>query len=1481
MVLAFQINADDSLTFEQVFAGWTGAEVQNAHFGSFMAMNGNTALISYQNSLEIWQFNTTVANGWAQQSGIQSSGSLPGANLVFAIEGDTLITELLAAGASTPTVRIYQENGSTWNQTASFPIDPIAVTISGNTASATDTSGVLHILKQNAAGVWNDIQDINTATSTPSSTATLSTLSATRPPSNNNSPYLSRIQVIGFNVTQGVQTSGGPDVYISSDLDTSQPTNENYLYSFPSEVAQYGYPNNTSQEQALLSAFPVTTVSAASTVFWVRQSNANSDSNNGNPYYGIVQFSPATNSTAGTITDYQVSPNGGATITSSPTLLSAVYSYDSAGRFIRLTEIYDCSISWDQSGSTGAIVLYVQVTVDEADPIVPVNTDIAGSLGNLVAIGQTQGTTAVYAQSELQSGWFNAGGAVTGIALSPDGTTVYATTTNASSGSGALYVLNQGAINPAQPGTLQLELAPTGPDPDPVTFGPGADGTTSGLSSVNLSPNGSDLYVTEPSGAVWMFARNANNSLGTQTLFPASANNLDGVAASATEAAFTLPSNGQTQQFIVTAGAGANTLATFQLIDGQIIADQGSNPDGTDGLGEGDPTDVVTQIQALTLNPAASPVAGVSQVFYAAAPLDNSIFVLNRSSSGVTTVVQRLTDGVIGASGTADSNLAGAAGIAVSPDGQFVYIASTKDGAVAVYERVQFANSSGVTFDGLEYLHAYTTSVFNTTATTPQTATIAVSPDGNNVYVSGPNGLEGFVRNPSTGLLPQALNPVLAHTVSDIIFSEDGTRAYAVSPSTNALLVFSRGMGGALANLASYNTQLDDPESVVLGSAVDAQSQTTVDDQFVYVASAGNNSIAVFDEYSADGTDTLIDGNLHFLELVREGVNGVAGLGGVSVLQESAAINDTTLQFNAAELNVATDTITMPTADGLVTGQNIWFDQDAQAPGGVNTTAGTPYYVRALDDFSFQLFATAASAAADDLMELISLTTANTSGAYVLHTSLPAGAFLYALGTQSNTIAVFARDMDSASPTVGELSFLQEISNEVGNSTGGANDGLYQPNSIAAPTDTVIGNDPVMGMSAGLTTLAGQFVLDQPINTSITAQSVYSFYAGTTGGTITPELFAPVGDLSDPSTLSWTLVASGTPRTVTNLGLNEFETGFPSAISGVGLYFGWKDSGDSMHNTAVEVNPGMTSNAFYEGSGSTTWKYAPGSAYSMQASFGDTSSVFVGSGFDPVLIGAPGGFVTLNNNANDSVSLPPGETDLTYTNISALDITAGSGDDTVTVNQAPTNGTTAPVAIPFTINNGSGADSVTLNDAGNDVTTTVTLGNGQNTFTMDSSRQTSTGAVVNVSMGSGADSVMIVQVAPNTALTVDTQGTTTESVTAPAIPSSSGVSINSPTATKLVYQLRGTEDDSDFVNADGNQLQLGWQDPSTPYGSLTTSVDGNDSVPADSTFASSTDWPVAIIDPSLDRVNSNEPPGAGPAGALHGLCRRLRHAAKR
>ena len=743
-VLAYHINADHLLTYEHIFAVWSGgSEVPGAHFGSFMDMNGNTALISNQNSVEIWQYNSSVSGGWAQQSGIQSSGSLPGANLVFAIDGDTLITELLAAGASTPTVRIYQENGSTWTQTASFNINPIAVTISGNTASATDTSGIVHILKQNATGVWNDIQDINTAASTPNSTATPSTLNSSRLTNNNNPPYLSRVQVVGFNVTQGAQASGAPDVCISSD-----------------------------------------------------------------------------------------------------------------------------------------------------------------------------------------------------------GTTVYATTTNASSGSGALYVLNQGAINPAQPSTLQLELAPTGTDPDPVTFGPGADGSTSGLSSVNVSPDGSDLYVTEPSGAVWMFARNPNNSLGTQTMFPASANNLDGVAASATDAAFTLPGNVQTQQFIVTAGAGANTLATFQLLNGQIIADQGNNPYGTNGLGQGDPTDLVHQIQALTLNPTASPVAGVNHVFYAAAPLDNSIFVLNRSSAGVTTVVQRLTDGVVGASGTADSNLAGAAGIAVSPDGQYVYIASTKDGAVAVYERVQLTNSNGVAFDGLEYVHSYSTSVFNTTATTSQTTTIAVSPDGNNVYVSGPNGLQGFIRDPSSGLLPKVTKTVLAHTVSDIIISEDGLRAYAVSPSTNALLVFSRAMDGSLTNLASYNTRVEDPQSVVLGSAIDAATQTTVDGQFLYVASAGNNSIAVFDEYSADGTDMMIDGNLHFLQIVRQGVSGVSGLGGVSVLQESAAVNDTTLQFNAAELNVTTDTITMPTADGLVTGQNIWFDQDGQAPGGVNTTAGTPYYVR-------------------------------------------------------------------------------------------------------------------------------------------------------------------------------------------------------------------------------------------------------------------------------------------------------------------------------------------------------------------------------------------------------------------------------------------------------------------------------------------------------------------------------------------------------
>ena len=176
----------------------------------------------------------------------------------------------------------------------------------------------------------------------------------------------------------------------------------------------------------------------------------------------------------------------------------------------------------------------------------------------------------------------------------------------------------------------------------------------------------------------------------------------------------------------------------------------------------------------------------------------------------------------------------------------------------------------------------------------------------------------------------------------------------------------------------------------------------------------------------------------------------------------------------------------------------------------MQTEDTTLYYVRKIDKNRFQLFTTPEFARSGDPSGLVAFTAGD--GSYALHTSLPEGAFLYALGQDANSIVVFQRELDAASPDVGQLTFLQVIRNRVGNGTGGANNGLFRPDSIVAPNS-------------------------------------------------------------------------------------------------------------------------------------------------------DTSTVFVSSSFDPLLVGAPGGFVALHNNADDSPFLPPIETRLSFSGIKSLNITTGSGSD--------------------------------------------------------------------------------------------------------------------------------------------------------------------------------------------------------------------------
>src|SRR5262249_15846386 len=110
--------------------------------------------------------------------------------------------------------------------------------------------------------------------------------------------------------------------------------------------------------------------------------------------------------------------------------------------------------------------------------------------------------------------------------------------------------------------------------------------------------------------------------------------------------------------------------------------------------------------------------------------------------TGALTYVEVKKDGVGGIDG-----LAGASGVAVSGDGAHVYVTGSLDNSVAVFSR-----NAGT--GALTYIEFFQDGIGGTDGLRGASA-VAISADGNNVYVAGKtdNGIAAFTRNPSTGHL--------------------------------------------------------------------------------------------------------------------------------------------------------------------------------------------------------------------------------------------------------------------------------------------------------------------------------------------------------------------------------------------------------------------------------------------------------------------------------------------------------------------------------------------------------------------------------------------------------------------------------------------------------------------------------------------------------------------------------------------------------
>lgn len=235
--------------------------------------------------------------------------------------------------------------------------------------------------------------------------------------------------------------------------------------------------------------------------------------------------------------------------------------------------------------------------------------------------------------------------------------------------------------------------------------------------------------------------------------------------------------------------------------------------------------------------------------------------------------------------------LKGASGVAISPDGYNVYVASKTSHAVAAFSRDRVTGELTQLDDTAGCISEGGADGCGVGRALQGAASVAVSPDGENVYVasSGSHAVAVLARNPISGTLTQladAAGCVVDATASGIggcdstgralkgaatvAVSPDGKSVYVVSPQSSGVAVFTRDADtGALSQPAatqgcvSHDADGAGSGSPVVVTCAPARAllnatggAVSVDGRNLYVASdisGSRTAVAVFDRSLVSG----------------------------------------------------------------------------------------------------------------------------------------------------------------------------------------------------------------------------------------------------------------------------------------------------------------------------------------------------------------------------------------------------------------------------------------------------------------------------------------------------------------------------------------------------------------------------------------------------------------------------------------------------
>ncbi|MDY7095069.1 MAG: beta-propeller fold lactonase family protein [Acidobacteriota bacterium] len=408
--------------------------------------------------------------------------------------------------------------------------------------------------------------------------------------------------------------------------------------------------------------------------------------------------------------------------------------------------------------------------------------------------------------------------------------------------------------------------------------------TNDGPSNVVGATVRDDLAAVFPDGATWTCLAVPSGSLRyLQTLEDGEdeVQGLDGAFAVAV-------SPDDSGEYVYVTGLAEDSLAIFirDAVTGELapldLLQQGEVQgaliiDGLAGAG------------ALTLSPDGEDlyVASVSQ--------DKVAHFRRDDGTGLLTFVAAIQDGEAQGAVTIDG-LDQPSSLAVSPDGEHLYVTGANDDAVAVFARDGVGALTFVEAQvGLEGLAGASAVVVS-----PDPDGAGAEAGGDHVYVAGANdgAVVVFQRapeldggggaNPDFGKLTflerqqSATIPGLAEA-SALAISPDGLNLYVTGPGSGAgaLVVFQRDGEATVGGVANGNfgrlslvQTLVDGTGGVDGLAGARSLAVSPDGYHLYAAAGAEDALGVF------GRDPELDGSLFFIETQREGLGRVQGLDG-------------------------------------------------------------------------------------------------------------------------------------------------------------------------------------------------------------------------------------------------------------------------------------------------------------------------------------------------------------------------------------------------------------------------------------------------------------------------------------------------------------------------------------------------------------------------------------------------------------------------